>query len=564
MRSLPAADAVALAIIAMFTAVRLALAAVLGLGVDEAYTLSVAHDLNLSYYDHPPLQYWIAHLFMPLLGDGRAARLPFIALFAVSSWLLYRLTQVLFGAQAGVVAVLALNCSAFFTFAGGWVLPDGPLMLALLAAAGVLARHFFAPTTAPSPDLASWLAAGFWLGVASLSKYHALLFALGLLIFLASVPGRRSELRHAGPWLGATLALLVSSPVIVWNARHDWISFAYQAGRGHLSGRLHPEYVLANVIGQAIWMLPWIFVPMLVASWRAARAGRTAPRSWYCLCLGLPNIVSFTVTPLWGGLGLPHWQMPGWLMLYPVLGEYAVRSFEPARLRRFAIVCVALLALLGAILATHAVTGYGRSIAPWLFTHGDPTLEAFEWNQLPGELRARGLLQPGVFVITTNWMYAGRIDQAFHDTVRVVVFGGNPKQFGLRYDPRDFLGRDALVIGPADTMAGITTRLQPYFESVQELTPLALGRSGMQEIPLRLVRARRLLRALPAPYWRPSAANLGPRRDCCLGHELGDSGRPFGRARVSLARAVICQIAAGEQRNSKAPCTSTQLQRSTF
>src|SRR6516225_9964678 len=104
-----AADTAALAIIAMFTAMRLALAAVLGLGVDEAYTLSVSHDLDLSYYDHPPLQYWIAHLFMPLLGDGRAARLPFIAMFAASSWLLYRLTQLLFGAAAALAAVLTLN-----------------------------------------------------------------------------------------------------------------------------------------------------------------------------------------------------------------------------------------------------------------------------------------------------------------------------------------------------------------------------------------------------------------------------------------------------------------------
>src|SRR6202008_5171575 len=100
------ADATALAIIAVFTAGRLLLGAVLGLGVDEAYTLSAAHDLQLSYYDHPPLQYWVAHLFMPLLGDGRAARLPFIALFAVSSWLLYRLTEVLFRAEAGVSAGL--------------------------------------------------------------------------------------------------------------------------------------------------------------------------------------------------------------------------------------------------------------------------------------------------------------------------------------------------------------------------------------------------------------------------------------------------------------------------
>jgi len=510
-----------LAIIALFSALRLALAAMVGLGVDEAYTLSVAHDLQLSYYDHPPLQYWIAHLFMPLLGDGRAARLPFIGLFAVSSWLLYRLTQVLFSAEAGVVAVLALNCSAFFTFAGGWVLPDGPLMLALLAASLVLARHFFAARAAHRRALGAWLLAGLWLGIAALAKYHALLFASGLLLFLASVPSRRHELRQAGPWLAALLALLISTPVILWNIEHDWISVGYQAGRARFGGQLHPEYVLANLIGQAIWILPWIFVPLVIAAWRVSRAGRTAERSWYCLCLGLPTIAVFTVAPLWGGLGLPHWPMPGWLMLYPVLGEYLVRWLEPARLRRWGFTCVALLVLLGTVLASHAATGFGRILAPRLFAYGDPTLDAFEWSQLPGELRARALLQSGDFLITTNWMYAGRIDQALHHTVPVVVFGGNPKEFGLRYDPAEFLGRDALVLGPADSMKGVAGRLRPYFDAVDELAPFGLGRSGMQEIPLRLMRAHCLLKPLPSPFRQPSNSRRVP--EPCRGRGLGDS-----------------------------------------
>jgi hypothetical protein len=282
--------------------------------------------------------------------------------------------------------------------------------------------------------------------------------------------------------------------------------------------------VLVNFIGQAIWILPWIFVPLLIATWRAWCAGRTAERSWYGLCLALPTLAVFTITPLWGGLGLPHWQMPGWLMLYPVLGEYAVRSFEPARLRRWALAGVAVIVLLGTVLASHAATGFGRILAPRLFARGDPTLDAFEWNQLPGELRARGLLQPGVFLITTNWMYAGRIDEALHDTVAVVVFGGNPKQFGLRYDPADFLGRDALVLGPADSMDGMAERLRPYFDSVEELAPFALGRSGMQEIPMRLMRARCLLKLLPSPYRQPSdeARPAGARPDC-PGRELGYS-----------------------------------------
>src|ERR1700739_432527 len=130
-------------IVLAFSVFRLALSATLGLGVDECYDIGVAHDLELSYFDHPPLSYWIAHLFMPLFGDGRALRVPFVILFTGTTWLLYLLTRHLFGAAAGVWAVLALNLSAFFMLAGSWILPDGPLLLCLMAAASVVARGLF-------------------------------------------------------------------------------------------------------------------------------------------------------------------------------------------------------------------------------------------------------------------------------------------------------------------------------------------------------------------------------------------------------------------------------------
>jgi 4-amino-4-deoxy-L-arabinose transferase-like glycosyltransferase len=501
MRSPASAERVVLLIIAAFTALRLVLATVLGLGVDEAYSASVARDLELSYFDHPPLQYWIAHLVMPLLGDGRGVRLPFIALFAASSWLLYRLTQVLFGARAGVIAVLALNVSGFFTVAvGGWMLPDGPLVFALLGAALTLARLLFENAGAGTRALSLWLQTGVWLGVALLAKYHAVLFALGLLLFLVSVRSRRHLLRDRGPWLAALMALVIATPVWVWNSRHHWASFAYQLGRGEGSG-LHPQYVVANILGQAIWILPWIFVPLAFAGWRALRSGPTVERSWFCACLALPSVAIFSVVPLFGHLGLPHWQMPGWLMLYPLLGDYAARLVPPARLRRFAIASVGLVVVLGGALAMQAATGIGRTLTPWLFARGDPTLDALEWSQLPPELAARGLLRPGTFLITTSWIYAGKIDQAFHGRVPIVVFGNNPKQYALRYPGQGFVGRDALVAGPADSMRGVLQALQPYFDSVEEQPPVTLGRAGLKEIELRLLLAHRLRTELPVPDW---------------------------------------------------------------
>lgn len=254
-----------LALIGAFLAFPLILAATLGLGVDETYTLAIARDLSLSHFDHPPLHYWLIHAWMPLLGDGRTARLPFILLFAGSSWLLFALTRQLFGAQAGVWAVLALNLSAFFTLSGGGVVPDGPLQFFLLAAALVLARGFFPVGDPPSP-WTTWLFAGLWLGLAGLSKYHGALFALGLLIYLVSVPARRSWLRHPAPWLGALIALTVVSPALVWNMQHHWVSIAFQMGR-ELPQGIRVGQVFANIAGQMVWILPWIFVPLVIAAW---------------------------------------------------------------------------------------------------------------------------------------------------------------------------------------------------------------------------------------------------------------------------------------------------------
>ena len=67
---LDAAARTALALIVVFALARLALAATLGLGVDEAYTIVVSRRLDLSYFDHPPLHQWIAHFAALAFGEG--------------------------------------------------------------------------------------------------------------------------------------------------------------------------------------------------------------------------------------------------------------------------------------------------------------------------------------------------------------------------------------------------------------------------------------------------------------------------------------------------------------
>lgn len=488
-------------LIVIFACVRLAVAATLGLGVDESYGISVAHDLDLSYFDHPPLSFWIAHFFMPLLGDGRALRLPFVAIFAGTTWLLFLLTRHLFGAAAGFWAVLALNFSVFFMLAGSWVLPDGPLLLCLLAAVYTLARGLF-PAGKPVSPWLTWPLAGLWFGLAGLAKYHAVLIAAGLAFYLLSAPARRKILLHPAPWTGAAIALVMFAPVLIWNAEHHWVSFAYQGGRaGSYGGFPKIGQFFANLGGQFLWMGPWVFVPMAVAAWQALRRGRSADRSWYCLCLGMPTILLFTLVPLWGDRGLPHWQMPGWLMLFPVLGDHLAHEvLQRRRPRVWAYVSAASLAAVSVLLIAHAATGFGRLVFPAAFAKGDPTLEAYEWTPLRAELQRRGLLDhKGLFVVSASPIDIGKIDQALHVAMPMQVFGES-KQYAFRIDPNTLVGRDALIIGRRDRMNGIRRALTPYFASIDELPPFAFGRSGMKEIEVRLLYGHGLKKPLPSPY----------------------------------------------------------------
>jgi 4-amino-4-deoxy-L-arabinose transferase-like glycosyltransferase len=491
-----------LVLIVVFFLFRVLLAATLGLGVDESYGISVARDLKLSYFDHPPLNYWIAHVFMPLFGDGRAARLPFIVMFAGTTWALYLLTRQLFGAAAGFWAVLAFNLSAFFTMAGGWILPDGPLMLCLTAAAFTLSRALF-PDGEPPSLWRTWIVAGIWIGLAGLSKYHAVLFAAGLFIYVASMPARRQMLLHPAPWVGAAIALAIVAPVIVWNIEHHWVSFAFQGARASGHGFPKIGQFLINVGGQILWMLPWIFVPMVMASYRPLRQGRDADRSWYCLCLAMPAIVIFTAVPLWGDRGFPHWQMPGWLMLFPVLGDYLARqAVELRRPRIWAMISAALLVVSAFLIVGHAVTGYGRQLFPALLGKHDPSLESLEWTPLRAELEARGLLkQKGLFLISGSWIDMGKIDQALHGELQAQIFGES-KQYAFRYEPDQFLGRDAVIIGRRNRMLGIDKTLGPYFSSIEELPPFAFGRKGMHEVNVRIFYGHKLKEVLPSPYPR--------------------------------------------------------------
>ena len=461
--------------------VRIGLAIPLGLGVDESYMVAVGRRVSLSYFDHPPMAFWLAHGASVLLGSEShlVVRLPFVLLFAGTTWLVYQLGAVTFGSRAGWLAALLLNVSAVFSAStASWVLPDGPLMFGLAASAYCLARVLFDPAEA-SRAWRWWLAAGVAAGFAALSKYQASLFLAGVLLVLVTRPGQRRWLRRPEPYVAVLVTALMFAPVLAWNASHGWVSIAFQLGRGATPGHVTIARRLAalgqNIVGQIAWVLPWIWVALAAALMRVIRRRPMDDREWFFACLALVPIVLFTLVSLGGQPGLPHWPASGYLFLFPLAGAFAARpQREGAEETAFAGRpwigwSVAAYCVLLAIAASAAITGWPARVAPSAFQRGDPTLEALDWSALGPGLDSLGVPRGArTFVAGTSWVQTGKIAYALGPSVPIVCLGADPRGFRYLYDQRALDGEDAVII---DRLPARHDVLAMYGASFGQLAP---------------------------------------------------------------------------------------------
>src|ERR1044071_1931570 len=300
------AEAATLWLIAVTAVLRIAAGAGVGLGVGESYYFSSALHPSPGYFDQPPLANLLGTLMLRLTGQvsGLVLRAPFIAVFAGTTWLMFVLGRRLFGAWAGFWAALLLNLAPVFSVSVGiFFQPEGPLMFFWLATVWCLIRLLVDEPPVAHP-LRWWSAAGAMLGLAMLSKYSASFLALGTLLFLLARPAERRWLAHPGPYLAAAIAAVIFSPVLVWNARHGWISFLWQGNRGVAYHGIHLDWLVHNISGQAMELLPWIWLPLVIELFRLGRGepSQTGARILIA-CLAAPPIALFTAVAAYSNVG---------------------------------------------------------------------------------------------------------------------------------------------------------------------------------------------------------------------------------------------------------------------
>lgn len=278
---------------------------------DELYYWCWAHDLQLSYYDHPPLVAYMIRLSTELLGDTiLAVRLPAV----ISGWVVMMVVGLL-SRPRDLLPMIAL--SPVMTYAAILVTPDTPLLIfwALYLAWLIAVQE----RLARSRRLGWWWPlGGLLLGCGVLGKYTMGLAAVaGGISFFVAGQWRRWL---AGYLVHALVALVVASPILIHNLQHDFIPIRYQWG--HSMSSPQPGFLpFAEFVG--VQVLLFGTVPFVVFIWaiRHARELLSEPRLRVLTCLFALPFAFFLLKATRGRLE-GNWAFPCYLACWPLAAAW--------------------------------------------------------------------------------------------------------------------------------------------------------------------------------------------------------------------------------------------------
>ena len=294
--------------LAVLTAIRFSLLATTDLSFDEAHYWMWSERLAPAYFSKGPGIAFIIRASTAVFGANEfGVRFFSPVLAAGTSLLLFYFARRLFGAIAGLWAVIGLNATPIFNIGAVVMTIDAPSIFFWMAA---MFTFWLALEKSPSFSW-YWPLTGLLIGLGFLCKYTNAFELVSVLVVLALVPRLRREFKRPGVYLLIGMFLLCTIPPIIWNAEHAWITVAHLRSRGSLdSGFGFRQTEVLSFLGQHfIVYSPLLF---LALTWGVIASSRRINQQFKVLFLmwfGLPVFgfylllsINKSAAPNWDGL----------------------------------------------------------------------------------------------------------------------------------------------------------------------------------------------------------------------------------------------------------------------
>jgi dolichol-phosphate mannosyltransferase len=462
-----------------FLPLRVAMVALVPVVPEEAYHWNFARHLDWGYLDHPPMIAWAIAAGRALFGDGPWGIRALPLLFSVGTTiLLARLAKRHDGDAAASWAVILFTFVPVALPVSAAGFPDSPLFF------------FWTLTMTLSWDAIEgrdgrrWLAAGAALGGALLSKYTAVFLVVSVAAFLVLSARHRRWLATPWPYLAGVVALLVFSPVIYWNWKHDWASFLFQSrGRLEQSDGFRPKFALKFIWVQALAAFA-LTLPLMGAAVRRLLRTRRPEEAFFGALL-LPPLLAFWAVSFFRPAHV-LWPFPAYLGLIVVMA--AVAAEASGRVGRFyARFRTAFVALCGA-----GVLTFGAHLV-WFLPGFSPFQGPYGWEEVAARGReVRAGLPESAFYLAIGRKYTVASQLAYRlrrpgDVHSVNLLGEPALQYGYWCRPGELAGRDAVIVleDPELRREAAMRRLRLCFDAVEPAgtVTVPVGRSTLRREP---------------------------------------------------------------------------------
>ncbi|MBI4652110.1 glycosyltransferase family 39 protein, partial [Candidatus Desantisbacteria bacterium] len=341
-------------LVILFTIFRIFLAGHLGLGDDEAYYWEWTRHLSTGYFDHPPFIAYIIYIFCFVFGKNElAVRLGSIIFFALTSYFVYKISIEMFKDETrAFYSVLLLNITPVFAAGAFMAFPDTPLGFFWTAGISIIYKII------KTGKSWLWYLSGVLCGFGMLSKYSAVLFPFSVLFFLIFSKEQRFWLKRKEPYLAGLLALIIFSPVLIWNINNHWASFGFQLKHG-LASKTN-GFSLKNLenfgflLGsQLLYFSPLLSIFLFYAIYKTFKDGITMKNNNYLLLssFAIPTMVLFNIAGILKRT-MPHWTSMGFISAIIALPDLAENMKEkyPEKIKIFSLITISLAVVITSII----------------------------------------------------------------------------------------------------------------------------------------------------------------------------------------------------------------------
>ena len=477
--------------------IRCFLAYFIEFGNDEVYYWTYAMYPDWSHFDHPPMVGFFIQLFSGnLLFTGEFfLRLSSVICMTVNTYLMYLIGTQVKNVQTGFYAALLYTASVYaFVITGVFILPDTPLSIFTFLAVLFFIKYF------QIENNKYLLLAGLFSGLAMLSKYSGafIWIGVGLYVILYS----RKEFKNPYMYLSVIISAICLLPVLIWNVNNDFISFTFHGNRVGFFGEFHPEYFLAELVGEFGYNNPVNYVLVviaLVALVKGAKFLDDMPKR-LILCLSIPMIVLFWFFSLTRQI-LPHWTAPSFVLLLIFVAAQLADKYEIRNdgfvIPKSIIAALSVLAFTLILGVTEIKTGFiplnfsERSKTVQRYGEGDFTLDMYGWRMIKPEFEVvrnemieKDVMKETDGMVALKWYPLANLDYYVAYPLGIDMYGFREpseihKYAWINKERGNLqLGNDYWFLTESFDYYEPDRYLKPYFENIIPLDTINIERCG--------------------------------------------------------------------------------------